>query len=126
MVSVFADKGTQTGETTLVGTHILKFDADRLAMLSLEKGTSKAAILKGLIEEYLRDRPTLPSMIKLAVNRAVKHWKEVIAPNTRSAGFEKARTDYLKEMKKDLKSKRIEPNLITTILKQIREKIYEA
>lgn len=110
----------------MVGTHIQKIDTDRLAMISLEKDTSKAAILKELVEEYLKDEPSLPEMIKKAVKRAVWHWTETIAPNTRSAGFERARTDYLKEIKKDLQSKRLEKELTTTILKKIREKIYEA
>lgn len=127
MNSVFVKKTDDTsGETKMVGVYINKTDADRLAMLSLEKGVPRTSILRGIIDGLLKDAPDLPTMIELAVNRAVTHWEDDILPNTSLLALKGIKKGFLTTTENSLKSNRIDPALISTIIMQIREKVYEA
>ena len=101
----------------LVGVHIDKNDANRIALLSLEKGIPRTAILLELLNDYLAKQESLSVMIENAVNKAVKawnEWKEKSPP---------ALNGFLQEIRQDLISHRIDKEIIEQIIKGVKESI---
>jgi len=100
----------------LVGAHIHKDDANRIALISLEKGKPRSAILLGLLSDFLKDKASLSVMIESAINRALRAWKEEKDQSI------PALTAYCKELSQDLGKNRIEKELIKKIINDFRER----
>lgn len=117
MERVFMTK-TEKGaiETKMVGVHIAKNDANRLALLSLTKGVPRTSILKEVINNYLLEEKSLPDLINHAVKMA---WKGFLECKTRSN--QKFRL-YCDQTKADLKSNRMEDYIIESIIKGLKVK----
>ena len=117
MERIFMTK-TEKGilETKMVGVHISKKDANRLALLSLTKGVPRTSILKEIINTYLLDELSLPTLIELAVKMS---WKGFLKSKTRSNQKFKL---YCDQTKIDLKSHRMENDIIELIIKGLKIK----
>jgi len=99
----------------LVGVHIDKKNAHRLAMLSLEKGTPRTAILLELINDYLDKQPSLSEMIENASNKAKQAFLDT--PGSKNL------TVFCKETEQDLLSHRIDKEIIEEIIKGVKDGI---
>jgi len=118
-MSIFMSKTDKNlVDKKLVGVHIIKNDAHRLAMLSLENSRPRTAILLEIINEYLREQPSLSEMIEKAVNQAAHAWK-------RESKSEPTLTEkiFCDQIRKDLVTHRIEDEVITRIIKGVTNKI---
>ena len=112
MNSVFVDKtATNSGQKKLVGVYISKIDADRLAMLSLKEGVPRTSILKQIVGGYLDDAPSLPVMIQSAIDRAGNAY--TAKDNTKTI------KQFCQQVRKDLISCRIDPQIIDQIIQGI-------
>lgn len=118
-MSIFMSKTDKNSvDKKLVGVHIIKNDAHRLAMLSLESSRPRTAILLEIINKYLKEQPSLSEMIENAVNQAVHAWKK--ESKNESTLTEKIFCD---QMRKDLVTHRIEDEVIARIIKGVKNKI---
>ena len=112
------NKGSK--DTKMVGAHIDRKDAHRLALISLQNGLPRTKILKPLINDYLKTQPSLKDLIKQAVKRAHKAWRDI----KYSAGGglldpEKKYKKFVSEIQQDLISHRIDKKIIETILNDL-------
>ena len=101
----------------LIGAHILKDDANRIALLSLQKGITRTAIITEIIEQYLKNKPSLSNMVNNTVQTAVKVWRKEVNKTENSLNF------FRDKLKNNLKTHRIEPEIIDVIIKKFDENV---
>lgn len=124
-MSVFtSNKKDNSKNTKMIGAHIDTENAHRLAMISLQNGQPRTKILKGLIDDYLKEQPTLNDLIKQAVKRAHKAWNTISFPAVRQSSImdeEKKYKKFVAEIQQDLISHRIDKTIIETILNDLND-----
>lgn len=103
-------------ETKMVGVHIPKDNANRLALLSLTQGVPRTHILKSIINDYLDEQPSLDKLIKKSINMAFDGWKKMKGQNGAKEKF----SNYLSQTADDLSSNRMEQGIIDAIIKGLK------
>jgi predicted DNA-binding protein len=137
-MTVFQSRTNKHSESKkLVGVHLDKEDANRLAMLSLELEVPRTTILKDIINKYLEKQDTLPGLIDHASKRANRDWKKVkttdfgfridqqnkVTSSKLKAYLKNKFKAYTKQVEADLKGHRIDKEIIEQIIEQIKAEI---
>lgn len=112
MASVFMSRTEKSVmNKKLVGVHIPKKDAHRFALLSLEHNIPRTEILLPIINEFLDQVASYDTMVKSAAQRAFSDWEE------KGKSSQAEIKTFCTEIRHDLKTHRLEPELIEEIIK---------